>query len=66
MAYKTFIIPENKEEKSNINGELTNDPDYIIRNLNEEIGLVLDHEERKRTKEIVKHVKQTECIENNG
>ena len=66
MAYKTFIIPENKAEKSNINGKLTNDPDFIIRNLNMEIDSVINHEEEKRTKEIKKHDNQTECIKNNG
>ncbi len=66
MDYKTFIISENKDEKSNINGILTDDPEFIIRHLNDEIGLILDHEEKKRTKEMEKHDKQTECIQNNG
>ena len=66
MAYKTFIIPENKEEKSNINGKLTNDPDYIIRNLNMEIDSVIAHEEKKLMKRMINHDKQTECIKNNG
>lgn len=37
MKDKTFTIPENKNEPANINGVRTNNIDYIIRCLNEEI-----------------------------
>ncbi len=43
----SITIPENLEEKSNINGMLTNDSDFILRSLNQAFDKVLDFEKSK-------------------